>query len=136
MSNLFANTGRRTKVFYRDIDINFTPNWNRDISSKDNARAVMQAVVNIVTTKKGSMPFDPDYGTTIGSEMFENITPFLLSTIETDIKDAIIKYEPRVEDIEVSLTPITNDLHTIEVRIVFKTVYDDSKNELSFSVEA
>lgn len=122
------------KEFYSDFDIDFLPDWDRDISKKGNARAVSQALVNIVTTVKGSMPFDPDYGTTIGSDLFRNITPFMLTTTEEEFKETIRRYEPRVKDLYVEMIPSQNK-NTIEVQITFSTDYDMSeRNALKFNL--
>lgn len=123
------------KEVYSDIDINFIPNWDRDLSIRQNARAVSQSLVNIITTAKGSMPFDPDYGTNINSELFKNLTPFMLDTIIGEIETTIRRYEPRVGFLNVEMLPSTVNKNTLEVKISFSTKYDmNERHNLSFEM--
>lgn len=124
------------KIYYSDFDINFMEGWDKDIAKKTNERAVSQALVNIVTTQKGSMPFDPDYGTTLGTELFANITPFMLTTMVDDITRAIRRYEPRVDQLKVELLPSQFNKNTLEVTITFSTIFENlNLNTLKFELD-
>lgn len=121
--NIFVSK-LKEKEIYSDFDINLIPNWDMDVSKKSNAVAVSQSIVNIVTTKKGDMPFDPDFGTNVGSTLFQNLTHFSLSTLPGEIQETIAKYEPRVKDVMISFDPSTTNKNTLEMTIVFTTIYD------------
>lgn len=134
MSNIFKRSAN-DKVYYSDLDINMTVNWNKDLSVRNNAYAVSQALINIVTTRKGSMPFDPEYGSNITSELFSTMTPFMFTSLEEELTNSIRAYEPRVEYLNVELRPSGTNKNTIEVTITFSTLYDlNDTQTLSFEI--
>lgn len=135
MSNMFEGFSNK-KVYYSDIDSNMTINWHNDLSLKTNAHAVAQSLINIVTTKKGTMPFDPDFGTNITSELFGVMTPFMMSTVSEDVANSIRKYEPRVDSLNVEMVPSVSSKNSIEVHITFTTTYDVNDPQImSFTIE-
>jgi len=134
MSNIFKRS-INDNVYYSDLDINMTVNWNKDLSVRYNAYAVSQALINIVTTRKGSMPFDPEYGSNITSELFSTMTPFMFTSLEEELTNSIRTYEPRVEYLNVELRPSSANKNTIEVTITFSTIYDlNDTQTLSFEI--
>ena len=62
-------TSRSTK--YSDIDLLFANKLSGDIFKKVDAAAVKQSVKNIVRTRKGEKPFNPEFGSNIGDFLFE-----------------------------------------------------------------
>ena len=96
--------------FYSDIDLSFSPktgspdadgNYSGDIYKKLDARAVTQAVENILLTNTLEKPFQPTFGANLRSMLFSLDTDyseaFLTDMIETSIK----RWEPRAKVLEV-----------------------------------
>ncbi len=76
-----------------------TPNTNIEIGL-DGIDEILQNVAIILSTPKGSVPFNRDFGT---SWMFVDApTPKALAEIRAEIFSAIEKYEPRVQVLEIS----------------------------------
>lgn len=93
-----------TTVYYSDLDSNLTRNpINNDITRDINADAIENSIVGIVSTKKGSVPFYPDFGCDIDSQLFENFGAVTSNTIKIQIKEALETYEPRINIINVSV---------------------------------
>ncbi|AFL47737.1 baseplate wedge subunit [Acinetobacter phage ZZ1] len=103
---------------YKDISPDMKMAWNRDMSSSVGARAVKNSLVGIITTPKGSKPFDPEFGCDIGDSLFENMTPLTANTIEKSITSAIRRYEPRVVRLSVDVQA-QYDANAIIVTVLF-----------------
>ena len=68
-----------------------------------NENAIARAVRNIVSTTPGEKFFDPDFGSSIGEILFENVDEITAISIQDEIRNCLNNYEPRVEIIEVNV---------------------------------
>ncbi|AIA64902.1 baseplate wedge subunit [Cronobacter phage S13] len=92
--------------FYSDIPSDFRRDEkNNDLGVIKNIAAVQQSMVGIINTKKGSRPFNPNFGCDIHGSLFENMTDASMFTIEKSITYAVQQYEPRVRLQNVTITP-------------------------------
>lgn len=112
----------KPKRIYKDIDMAFKPNvLTSDISKKIDVNAVKQALKNVLLTKKGEKPFQPNYGSGIYDLLFEPMDYFISNVMQKEIQTTIENYEPRVELIDVQCEP-NFDLDQYEIRIEFYVV--------------
>lgn len=119
---------------YKDISPGMTLSWNRDIASSNGARAVKNSLIGIITTPKGSKPFDPNFGCEIGESLFENMTPLTVNTIEKSITSAIRTYEPRVLRLNVDVQA-QYDANAIIVTVLFSILDNpDTLQELKLQL--
>ncbi|QQO96390.1 baseplate wedge subunit [Acinetobacter phage Minot] len=88
---------------YTDISPELTRAWNMDVAASVGARAVKNSLLGIITTPKGSRPFDPEFGCDIGNALFENMSPLTVNTVEKSITSAIRTYEPRIVRLNVAV---------------------------------
>lgn len=79
-------------TFYRDINNN-TPTQKPSISDVE---AVSQSVVDILMTRPGERPFNPDYGINLEASIFELMDIGSEMQLMNEIIDKVRKYEPRV----------------------------------------
>jgi phage baseplate assembly protein W len=110
---------RQTRSFI-DLDAAFGYNpRTRDVATKTDDNAVRNALRNLIYTKHYERPFQPDLGCQISNLLFENMDPMTLMIAERVIEDAITKFEPRVQLIQVTLTSAEdNDVYiNIEYRL-------------------
>jgi phage baseplate assembly protein W len=110
---------RATRSFI-DLDAAFGYNpRTRDVATKTDDNAVRNALRNLIYTKHYERPFQPDLGCQIANLLFENMDPMTLMIAERVISDAITKFEPRVQLIQVTLTSAEdNDVYiNIEYRL-------------------
>lgn len=110
----------RSKV-YRDIDLLFAVKDNGELYVKRDAAAVKQAVKNLLLTNHFEKPFQPFYGGNIRSLLFELAYDDVATDVESNIRSAIQRYEPRavVRGIDVKAQPDNNSINvTIEFQIV------------------
>ena len=90
---------------YTDVSPEMTMAWNRDVSKAVGTRAVKNSLLGIITSRKGSKPFDPEFGCDMSDQLFENLTPLTANTLEKSITAAVRAYEPRIVRLSVTVTP-------------------------------
>lgn len=107
---------------YSDFYINFNINrGTKDLARLTDENAIIRSIKNIIFTRKGEKPFNPQYGSNIMSLLFENFNSFTAATLETEIETAIQNFEPRVRTIRVSAQN-NIDRNEVYVTIYFNTI--------------
>jgi phage baseplate assembly protein W len=103
--------------FYRDINESL-PKQTPDLFD---VNSIVQNVKNLVLTEKGTRLFDPDYGITLESKLFDLMSDVSALDIFNEVVRALDKYEPRVllvfTDSGVEADPDTN---TYNLKLSFK----------------
>ena len=110
-----------TDELYVDLDPTMQQSWNLDVASTKGLRAVRNSMVSIITTKKGSRPFYPEFGCDINEQLFENMTVLVADTLERNIISSIKAFEPRVDQLYVNAIP-SYESNTILVEIRFSII--------------
>ena len=88
----------RSSQGFKDISMTFQSNpLTGDLIVLKNENAIARSVKNIVLTVPGEKPFDPRFGSRITDLLFENVDDITAINIETEIRNSIERYEPRVE---------------------------------------
>ncbi|WVX87476.1 baseplate wedge subunit [Vibrio phage EniLVp02] len=117
-------TINRGSYVYSDIPANFAKSSiSNDLGASYDVRAVQESIVGIVTTPKGSMPFDPEFGCDVNNQLFENVSVVTAYAIQNSIREAVALYEPRVVVAEVAVNP-DYDNNAYEVSIHYTLVTD------------
>lgn len=82
---------------YKYIDIDYKlQTVNRDLRLAYESEAINNSIRNILTTPKGSLPGNPEFGTNLEDALFEIIDEITLSFIEDIIITELTKQEPRI----------------------------------------
>lgn len=111
----------RTNV-YSDLFTNFDQHpITDDVAIKTNEEAVKQAIRNLIQTNKGERLYQPNLGGDIRRLLFENTTPQTLLLMREIISEAIRKYEPRANLIDVVVSP-NEDQNAVAVSITFNVI--------------
>ena len=112
---------KRSKSF-KDFNVAFARNlFTDDVSSVTNENSIKQAIKNLILTVPGEKPFSPLVGSRVYELLFEPLDPFTLDSIYEEIINTINNHEPRVELINVDLTPYyeNNKIHvTVEYQVI------------------
>lgn len=106
---------------YSDIDPNLNMAWDKDVARSVGLRAVKNSLLAIITTRKGSRPFQPEFGCSLTDQLFENMTPLIADTVQRNIVAAVRNYEPRIDRLSVQVTPVYDD-NTLIVTVQFSIV--------------
>ena len=97
---------QRISQGFKDISMTFQSNpLTRDLIVLKNENAIARSVKNIVFTVPGEKPFNPTFGSRITDSLFENIDDITASQIETELRDSIGRFEPRVSLTSVDVNP-------------------------------
>ena len=108
-------------VDYLDIDLTFAKRPSGDIYKKKDAAAVKQSIKNLLLTDFYEKPFQPFYGANLRALLFELADDDIEDEVEENIRNAIIKYEPRAEILNISVIALP-DQHDISVTVQFKVI--------------
>jgi hypothetical protein len=96
---------------YSDLDLTFkrVPGTN-DVAMRYNENAVISSVRNLLLTNFYERPFQPDIGSNLDGLLFQPATNLTAHMLESEIKNVINNYEPRVtvDVLEVTLSADNN----------------------------
>jgi len=83
-------------VFYKDLNLNFTPHpVSGDVVPLTDDAAIRRSLSNLIRTKKGTRPFRPDFGSNIFNYLFQS-GPFAEDSLNRELYETISRHEPRV----------------------------------------
>ena len=92
-----------TRRWY-DLDLDFTAHpVTKDIVLKKDVEAVKRSVRNLVLTNPHERPFHPEIGSGITGILFENVSPTTAVVLQSEIRQVITNFEPRVRLIDISV---------------------------------
>lgn len=115
---------------YSDIDLSFASKQNGDIYKKTEAAAVKQAVKNLILTNYHEKPFNPTFGCSIRSLLFELADDDTAFEIENNVKSAIERWEPRARLLSV-IANVALDNNSVDVTVIFKVI--NTEEEVTFT---
>jgi phage baseplate assembly protein W len=104
---------------YSDLDLTFAMNpVTKDVSMSYDDTAVVRSVRNLLLTNFYERPFQPDLGSNVNGYLFEPTTAITASALETEIRNTIVNYEPRVNLINVNVLSL-DDQNAFFVELQF-----------------
>jgi len=113
---------------FKDISVAFGAHPNtKDLVVVKNETAIKNALQNLVLTKPGERPFNSLLGTRIADLLFELLDYATSSSLQDEIRLVIERYEPRVNLLQVEVTP-NFDTNSYEVYIEFEIIGRESLN--------
>ena len=126
----------RVSQGFKDISMTFQVNpVNYDLIGLKNESAISRSIRNLVLTVPGERFFNPNLGSKVSRQLFENMDAISASVIEDEIRDTINKYEPRVRLINVDVSP-NYDENEFNVTITYKIVgIDVLSQQLTFALQ-
>ena len=127
----------RVSPGFKDVSMSFQVNpLNSDLIGLKNENAIARSVRNIVFTLRGEKFFDENFGSRISATLFENIDDISAGLINDEIRQSINRYEPRVELIDVEVSP-DFDNNSFDVLIVYHIIGADvPPQELQFALQS
>jgi len=126
---------QRVSKSFKDVSMSFKFNpLSGDLITLKNENAIARAVRNIVSTTPGEKFFNPEFGSSIGEILFENVDDITAVSIQDEIKNSLGNYEPRVELIDVFVDP-NFDENQFDVTITYRIIgVDLPPTQLDFAL--
>jgi|TARA_Y100000004_G_C8758133_1_gene345339 phage baseplate assembly protein W len=107
---------------FKDLNIGMVRNpFTNDISTVTNEESIKQSIKNIVLTTPGEKLFNPRFGSRVSQLLFEQLDPFLIDSIQSEILNTISNYEPRVQVTELKCIP-DYDRNSIDVTLQYQII--------------
>lgn len=78
---------------------------------------IREAIQIIIQTRKGERVMRPDFGCDLHEHLFDVVDYTLLKQMENKVKQALINWEPRITDIEVTASAHPEQPNLVEIRI-------------------
>jgi len=126
---------RKDRVIYSDFFRNFTIHPEKhDLARHVNEYAISEAIKNLIMTNKGERFFNHAFGSDLNTILFENISPFMMSALNTLITTAIKNFEPRavVQTVQIDAQP---DDNSVSVDVVYSLLNDTKPIKISFLLD-
>ena len=100
------------------IQMGNTGFFNQTFSSIEEAKSNM---INLLLTRKGERPMQPDFGTNIYNYLFDQMTGDLSNSIQQEITYAVETWLPYVElaEVLVDAGPTNMDRNRIDITVSF-----------------
>jgi phage baseplate assembly protein W len=126
----------RVSKGFKDLSMSFQVNpINYDLIALKNESAIARSIRNLVFTYPGEKFFNENLGSKISRSLFENLDEISASVIKDEIENTINNYEPRVNLIDVFVSP-NYDNNEFNVTVNYRIVgIDVLPQQLSFALQ-
>lgn len=125
---------------YTDLNLDLTPTnsvglglnvaKSNDIIVNTDHDAIKNSIRNIFSTRPGQKLLTPDFGSSLEKYLFEPVTDSLAKIIGNEILNAISTYEPRVDVLNIRVTP-QPDLNQYSIQVIYSFLELKTQNTLS-----
>lgn len=120
-------------VYFIDISKSVTASA-KDLNVIRNDNAVLESVYNVLLTEPGERIMDPQFGTRLKRYLFDPLDVITARSIMREIVSALQRYEDRIADLNVIVTP-KPDLNTFEIEVIFSITTNDDDITFSTTLE-
>jgi phage baseplate assembly protein W len=127
----------RVSKSFKDISLSLQINpLSYDLIEIKNETAIARSLRNLVLTLPGERFFNQNLGSKVSQSLFETISDISASIIQDEIKNTIQNYEPRVNLIEVNVSP-NDEYNEYNVTIKYYIVGIDAlPQKLTFALQS
>ena len=104
---------------FKDINLSFKRHpVTNDLVVIKNEDAIKKSVKNIIFTILGEKPYEPFFGSTLNTSLFELNTSVNQIRIVDEIKQVLLNYEPRISNVIIHMNNIP-DSHELVATIQY-----------------
>ncbi|HET8782146.1 MAG TPA: GPW/gp25 family protein [Pyrinomonadaceae bacterium] len=93
---------------------------------------IRQAILIILLTDNDERMMRPTFGAGLNRFLFEPVNPTTMAGVQTRVHDALIDFEPRIDVIEVTVTPSPKSLSTVLINITYRVRATNSVGNLVY----
>ena len=110
---------------YRDLSFTFKINpLKKDLVLLKDENAIKRALLNLFSYRKGEKFFDSSFGSGIPDLLFEPFDYATAGSIQSEVKDVIETYEPRVNVLGIEVD-LNYDFNSYDIQVAY-TIPDTS----------
>lgn len=111
------------------MDIDFLGvGWTSPVQLDENAQikvaryedSVRQSIWMILSTSKGERVMRPDFGCSIHDKVFSPNSLGTVGQIVSDVRDALIEWEPRIDVLDVDIIPDSSQPNVILIQVNYQ----------------
>lgn len=127
----------RVSKTFKDISLSLQINpLNYDLIEVKNENAIARSLRNLVLTLPGERFFNQNLGSKVSQSLFESVSEVSASVIQDEIRNTIQNYEPRVNLIDVNVSP-NDEYNEFNVTIRYYIIGIDAlPQELTFALQS
>ena len=128
---------QRVSRQFKDISLSFDMHpVTKDILVLKNEDAIKRSIRNIVQTLPGERFFNSTLGSNLSKSLFDFVDYGSASSVETQIYNSIVNYEPRVSNVTVEVSP-RYDENAFDITVYFDIIGQDfPRQEFNYILEA
>lgn len=93
---------------------------------------IEEAMRLVLGTAPGERPMRPEFGCRIHSYVFASADATTAGLLEYEVKEALVRWEPRIEVLDVDVTFDNENVGTIYINIVYRVRTENSPRNLVF----
>lgn len=93
---------------------------------------VMQSILLIIRTAKGERMMRPEFGAGLNRMVFEPNNPSTNAILEHEIKEALIKFEPRIEIVGINVKSGNENSEKVDIHLEYKVRRTDTMFNLVY----
>lgn len=108
------------------------PEKRLDADSNAVVNSILEYLIRVLNTKKGSVDIDPEFGVPDLTNMASSFSSEVIPELEVAIKNVIESYEPRLKDVAVHLLTEQDDLLALRFSISAMLVMGDKGKPVIF----
>lgn len=105
---------------------------NGKIVSSGGEDSIRESIIIILTTAKGERVMRPDFGCEINELVFAQVSTSTSTLIEFYVKEALLKWEPRIEVLDVSATPDEDERYKLVINIGYLVKTTNTRDNLVY----
>jgi phage baseplate assembly protein W len=107
--------------------------FNSVFSTKDQLK---YNLINLLLTAKGERVENPNFGTTLRAQLFEQITETTFSNIEDSIRESVQVYIPDIEIVSVNVYQDPNyNINSIVVNVSYRILISGQTDSVTVNFE-
>jgi phage baseplate assembly protein W len=103
-----------------------------EVALVSDAEDVHQALAILFATRTGERPMQETFGCNLDEVLFEEIDQHLVNRITSMINDAILQHEPRIELLDVDVSPDPDDAGVLRIRLEYAVLGTNSRYNMVF----
>lgn len=110
--------------------ITFDENGGAQLNGHD--EDIRQSLTLLLSTRRGERLLRPEYGCDLMQFAFESVNYSLISRIRSEITQSIAQFEPRVENVSVSVDGDSGDAGALVILIEYRVRENAHEQSMSF----